>query len=787
MKIEKWFLAILFVVFALSVGAQNKVGDNPTIIQEGSLLELESSTKGLRLPRIALNDETTWTLDGNPVSGMMIFNESGTEPKGIYYWSTDSKKWVRVLNKDELPKLIEDYNALHTSVSNTSSGNILYTTVNGNLGTSVSIINDVKLIGSGNKLTSKVNGIATDLIPSLGSIKNAIGFDASGNLVKQEAASTNKIEVTDNDITATINNITSTAKVITSNVLEGASGKLSSIVNGYRTDLAPGDGTVSKTLGFNTSGDLVTMPFSNTLKGVSNKIISTVNNVPSTLEPQPGTISKNLGFNSTGDLVIQLFSNTLEGKSGSIISTVNGVSNSLTPDVGVINQTLGFDASGKLIKQEPGLLSITNSTKSLGNTITTTVNGKEATAEIVTAIDLTSGSNSITSSVNGISKTLTPTSGTITKTLGFDSGGVLRIQNQTEVPVSNDIYTVDNTITSTVNGVSSEDDIVKSNDLNSGSLSISSAVNGLTATLTPLPGAVDAVLGFTTLGAGGKLVRQSSKTLLLDNSFTASGNTFVSKVNGTTSVLSPGATTVITNTLGFDASGNLVMQPSTSTTVSNQLVMNGNTITSTVNGISSSVGVVTSHGLYGSGNEIRSIVNGDIAKLQPLAGTVARQIGFDADGTLVYSENTPQPVINKLEMTGNALTSTVNNVQAHASIILSNAISSSNGLITTSVNGISTPVGVNVLTNVGAGLSSADGVVSLGGTLNKPTIIDTDNTNTLKITGLQTGAVNDKLVVVSDMVDDRNVLKTLSTSSLPISAATQSALDTKAPLASPTF
>lgn len=157
MKQKQIFLFIILIALAMPIYGQNKIGDNPTVIQPGSLLELESLTKGLRLPRIALNDVHLWTLDGTPVIGMLIFNETGTATKGIYYWSTDLTQWVRVINSSELTTLI----ANNTTVSNTSTDNTLTTTVNGVTGVGVNIINNNSLNVTNGLLTSTVNGVAS--------------------------------------------------------------------------------------------------------------------------------------------------------------------------------------------------------------------------------------------------------------------------------------------------------------------------------------------------------------------------------------------------------------------------------------------------------------------------------------------------------------------------------------------------------------------------------------------------------------------------------------------------
>jgi len=88
---------------------------------------------------------------------MVVYNELGLLPKGIYYWNTDLTQWVRVVNSAELSTLI----AASTTVSNASSGNKLSTTVNGKVGAQVAIINTNTLALANGVLTSAVNGVAS--------------------------------------------------------------------------------------------------------------------------------------------------------------------------------------------------------------------------------------------------------------------------------------------------------------------------------------------------------------------------------------------------------------------------------------------------------------------------------------------------------------------------------------------------------------------------------------------------------------------------------------------------
>jgi hypothetical protein len=106
---KKLALICLLFVSAHFAKAQVKVGDNPTVINKGSILELESTDKGLLFPRVALTNTTTWSLvtGSTPVAGMVVYNTkkladgflgTGTYPTslpdgtGLYYW--DGTGWV---------------------------------------------------------------------------------------------------------------------------------------------------------------------------------------------------------------------------------------------------------------------------------------------------------------------------------------------------------------------------------------------------------------------------------------------------------------------------------------------------------------------------------------------------------------------------------------------------------------------------------------------------------------------------------------------------------------------
>ncbi|MGA0560304.1 hypothetical protein ACO2Q8_26810 [Larkinella sp. VNQ87] len=109
-------LIVTLVIGAVTAQAQVKVGNNPTTINGGSLLELESTNKGLLMPRISLTNTTTWGLTGTPAAGMHVYNTNtgitstnSNYPTlvakiGEYYW--DGTGWVAIAPQGKTSSLI---------------------------------------------------------------------------------------------------------------------------------------------------------------------------------------------------------------------------------------------------------------------------------------------------------------------------------------------------------------------------------------------------------------------------------------------------------------------------------------------------------------------------------------------------------------------------------------------------------------------------------------------------------------------------------------------------------
>ena len=86
---------IVSILLLINLQAQVKIGDNPGSLNENSILELENTDKGVLIPRVALdNVNTSAPLTATLSEGTLIYNDSGTEKHGFYYW--DGNKWKLV-------------------------------------------------------------------------------------------------------------------------------------------------------------------------------------------------------------------------------------------------------------------------------------------------------------------------------------------------------------------------------------------------------------------------------------------------------------------------------------------------------------------------------------------------------------------------------------------------------------------------------------------------------------------------------------------------------------------
>lgn len=95
----KKIITSLALLAGLGLSAQVKVGDNVTTLAPGSLFEMESTNKGLMLPRVALtNTSAILPVLGThaQAAGMVVYNTAtaGDVTPGVY--ANDGTKWVKL-------------------------------------------------------------------------------------------------------------------------------------------------------------------------------------------------------------------------------------------------------------------------------------------------------------------------------------------------------------------------------------------------------------------------------------------------------------------------------------------------------------------------------------------------------------------------------------------------------------------------------------------------------------------------------------------------------------------
>ncbi len=92
-----FFLTAMFYFFiSFSQVAINSTGNLP----DGSaMLDISATDKGVLIPRVTLNDVTTADPISSPATGLIIFNESGSAPIGLYYW--DGNRWHLLVSNND--------------------------------------------------------------------------------------------------------------------------------------------------------------------------------------------------------------------------------------------------------------------------------------------------------------------------------------------------------------------------------------------------------------------------------------------------------------------------------------------------------------------------------------------------------------------------------------------------------------------------------------------------------------------------------------------------------------
>lgn len=362
------------IILGLDIQAQMKIGNNPTTINANSVLEIESTNKGLLLPRIGLTSTTSFAPLAAHIAGMTVYNTAtaGDVTPGYYY--NDGSKWVRIFGV--------------SAANNTTAANL------------ITITN-----GTGATLTAMTVGVDTTALKSF--LNNKIQVTTAAPLTGNGTAAS-PLGVTQNNTTAasliTITNGTGasftamTVGVDTTALKTFLAGKVAIVANaplsGAGTTASPlaittGDltaGSLLQTTGTPTAALLKTAGLqvdTTALKSFLAGKVSVVANAPLT---GAGTTASPLGITQ----------NTTTA--GNLVAITNGTNATFTAMTVAVDTTAlkSFIASRT-----------TNTLTNPTNTITSTVNGIVVTAPAVNTVanSFVSSTRMLTTTVNGVAGT----------------------------------------------------------------------------------------------------------------------------------------------------------------------------------------------------------------------------------------------------------------------------------------------------------------------------------------------------------------------------------------------
>ncbi|MCW5521203.1 hypothetical protein J1N09_15265 [Aureitalea sp. L0-47] len=101
-KILLYTMISFSYLWSMDLGAQVAIGTET--LDNGAIFQMESSNKGLLIPRVALTDRTDdATIDPAQVEGLWVYNTatagSGNDrvSPGMYFW--DGDEWIRIYNR----------------------------------------------------------------------------------------------------------------------------------------------------------------------------------------------------------------------------------------------------------------------------------------------------------------------------------------------------------------------------------------------------------------------------------------------------------------------------------------------------------------------------------------------------------------------------------------------------------------------------------------------------------------------------------------------------------------
>jgi len=154
--LSKRISTITFILIQFAIFSQIKIGNNPTVINSNSVLELESSSKGLLMPRVALISTSSSSPLSAHVAGMTVYNTatSGDVTPGYYY--NNGSVWYKMAT-------INDFTNIY-NIDGTLTGNRIVTQGTNTLAFTSTVTNGFSVDGSTFSVDASLNriGIGTN-------------------------------------------------------------------------------------------------------------------------------------------------------------------------------------------------------------------------------------------------------------------------------------------------------------------------------------------------------------------------------------------------------------------------------------------------------------------------------------------------------------------------------------------------------------------------------------------------------------------------------------------------
>ena len=96
---KQLYFAMLAVLFSALSFAQTKIGTSPEINAD-AMFEVESSNKGLLLPRVELTSTKLSAPLSTHVAGMTVYNMKAQNDVVVGFYYNDGNKWLQMVTKD---------------------------------------------------------------------------------------------------------------------------------------------------------------------------------------------------------------------------------------------------------------------------------------------------------------------------------------------------------------------------------------------------------------------------------------------------------------------------------------------------------------------------------------------------------------------------------------------------------------------------------------------------------------------------------------------------------------